>query len=163
MKTGFKIVVTVIVVAALTVAGGSAFFLQNSPENRNPRVTPSPQETATPTQTATALPTPTAEPTITITYHSSALDCGRQCAEITIQNQGYVSFSTNPEKFHINMNGKTYAYSQTYTPQFGDWTNKTMAENASYSGVLIFNTPKSSDPFTINYDDANYNIVYVSN
>ena len=129
-------------------------------------VSASPKETSMPAATEQLPPegaTLSSEPVVTISYHSIRLDCGRQCANITIKNEGYSSFSTNPVKFFVTMGEKQYSYSASFTPTFGNWKNTTIANHATYSGTLIFNTPYTTDPFTISYNDSTYNIAYVPN
>jgi hypothetical protein len=128
-------------------------MMQNSPSDVNPQVS------ATPTQKSS----PNAQPSITISYHSVDLGCGRQCADITITNEGYQTFSTDPALFYIKIGDKNYTYSTAYTPTYGNWKNTSIADHASYSGTIIFNTPRTTDPFSLGYNDASFNITYVHN
>lgn len=158
MKKEIKIAIGFIVVAVLAVSAASIYWMQSGAFNVNPQ--PSATPNATPTPQAQT-PAPSAEPAITISYHSADLGCGRQCADINVTNQGYTSFSTNPEKFFITVNGANYTYSTAFTPQFGNWQNTVVANGATYSGTLVFNNPSTTNPFVIGYNDSTYNIVYI--
>jgi hypothetical protein len=176
MKTKAVLVVVSLVVLAMLGVGGVSVFMVPSDNtfetNSNVSVSPSallsPQiQTSSPSSSNQLNPTPEGtadlEPTITISYHSVSLPCGRQSADITIKNEGYSAFSTDPHKFYITIGDKNYSYSGAFTPTFGNWMTTSILDHATYSGTLIFNTPQTTDSFTLGYDDSTYNIIYVSN
>ena len=164
MKSVLKIAVVFFVLAIVAVAGVSVFSMQKATNSVKPQVsatpTPSPTQTPRPTQQPIQATESPSVPTITISYHCTESPCqGGIFADITIQNQGYSSFSTNPHKFFVNVEGVRYGYSSAYTSTLGDWTNKTITDQETYSGRLVFVTGSNASA-TLSYNDDNYNIVY---
>lgn len=153
MKTSFKAAFAAIAVLVLIVA--AIYLTQPALFNANPQTTATPTAEATPTQT----PTPSSEPTITITYHSVDLGCGRQCADITVKNEGYETFPASLEKFYVTINEKNYTYSIAYQSTWGSWVNTAVSNGASYSGSIVFDSPKTTGSVAFGYNETSFNIV----
>jgi len=169
MKSSLKIGMAILVVAIAAVAGASVFSMQTATNNVKPQVsaTPTPSQTQTPTQTPTATQQPAqvtespSVPTITISYNSHSRNlCGHYIVDISIINQGYSSFTTDPTKFFITAGGQNYAYSASSTKQYGLWTTTDVPNQGSYDGALVFDAPITVTSASLSYNGASYNIVY---
>jgi outer membrane biosynthesis protein TonB len=144
-----------------------------------PTPTPTAAPTPTPTPTPTPSPTPSPTPTATITIQHkgvtySALvdkyglidkpDTGNVwlVVNMTITNNGYSSFNTNPNYFSVTINNIKYNYdSETFS--YGYWnTGIDILNGGSYNGALVFQVPSSATSFALAYDryGMTYNIVY---
>jgi hypothetical protein len=156
MKTTLKAVIAAIVVVVLIVPA-ALYLTQPALFNATPQTTATPEATPVPTPTLT--PAPSTEPTITITYHSVDLGCGRQCADITVRNVGYATFPASLEKFFVTINGKNYTYSVVYQPTWGSWANTAVSNGGSYSGSIVFDSPKTTSSFAFGYNDTAFHIV----
>ena len=163
MKSTAKISIMIIIVVIAAVAVASVFLMKNSTNsNLAVQIAPTLNVTQTPTPTqepaqATAVPS---VPTITMSYHSLQTQCGHYMIDITITNQGYSNFTTDPAKFFVTAGGQKYAYSASFTREYGFWTTANVSNQGSYDGTLIFEAPSTVASASLSYNDANYNIVY---
>jgi uncharacterized protein DUF4352 len=163
MKSTAKISIMILMVAIAAVAVASVFLMKNS-TNSNLAVqtapAPSVTQTPSPTQEPTQVTATPSVPTITISYQSLQTQCGHYMIDITITNQGYSNFTTDPTKFSVTAGGQKYAYSASFTKEYGFWTTTSVSNQGSYDGTLIFEAPSTATSASLSYNDANYNIVY---
>jgi len=165
MKSSLKISIAVLAVAIIAIAGTSVFSMQRATNSVNSQVSATPTNSPTQTPTATQQPAQVTEspsvPTITISYNSQSRNlCGHYTVDISIINQGYSSFTTDPAKFFITAGGQNYAYSASSTKQYGLWASTDVPNQGSYDGVLVFDAPITVTSASLSYNDASYNIVY---
>ena len=137
--------------------------------------TPTPSQTPTPTSTPTLTPTPTPTLAIEISYTSSIKeyiiwelgptlpDSGSTFLEVnmTVENMGYESFSTNLFYFNIIVDNIKYSVDST-TYLTDNWELVDVLDKGIYQGTLIFQIPESATSFTLGYNAffPTYNIIW---
>jgi hypothetical protein len=187
MKT-YAVVIIVVVVVAAVVFGSlfmfGMFLLAIDPSLANsPVATSEPYSFATsipPLPDYTATPSPVSVKHIAITYSISTkqsitwsgssgysydvqADSGKMFVEVkmTITNNGYDSFNTNPYYFNLVANNVKYDHdANTYLVD--DWDTVDILDGGTSQGTLVFQVPTSESSLSLGYERAftTYNVVW---
>jgi hypothetical protein len=163
-----KIIGTILIFAiAIVVIIGAISLLPNL-NNSLSAPTPTPKSTPKPTPK----PTPTASIRIYYGFLTSEkiygdiidveADSGKVFLKVimTISNDGYVSFNTNPNYFYVTVNNVKYGYDvATFTQD--DWETVDVLNDGRFSGTLVFQVPSYATSYTLSYQAwETYNNIY---
>ena len=89
-------------------------------------------------------------------------DSGKVFLEVnmTIKNNGYSSFDTNPLYFYVVASNVTYSFDEATFLVSGETVDVLRGE--TFKGALIFQVPKSDNSFTLGFERpfTNYTIVW---
>jgi hypothetical protein len=149
-----------------------------------PTITPSPMVTPTPTSTPIVTATPTATPTptksVAISYtmvtkqsfvwmgfsgtsYVQQADSGKVFLEVnmTIKNNGYDSFNTNPYYFNAVADNIKYSV-DGYTYYVDNWDTVDVLNGGTFRGTLLFQIPESARSYVVGYEAflTNYNLIW---
>lgn len=90
-------------------------------------------------------------------------DSGRDflILNITIDNNGYDSFETNPWWFHVIVENIEYDFDY-HLVLLEDWETVDVLDGESFQGTLMFQIPESASSFSLVYESAfsEYDIVW---
>ncbi len=91
-------------------------------------------------------------------------DSGKVFLEVnmTIKNNGYDSFSTNPFYFYAIADNVKYDY-DGITYSVDNWDTVDVLNGGTFNGVLIFQIPSTAKSVTIGYESwswLDYNIIW---
>ena len=186
MKTStiIAICVAIVIVTVVLASATVLYVLTNQKQSTStttpqPTISPTPQPSTIPTPSPSPSPSPSPEPTRRITISHSMVrkqsivsesygsyviqpDSGKVFLEVnmTINNNGYDSFSTNPFDFYAVADNVKYDY---YIA--GNWDMVDILDGGTFKGTLVFQIPESTSSFTLGYDGyvdflTKYNIVW---
>ena len=80
---------------------------------------------------------------------------------MTIENNGYESFSTNQYWFHVIVEDIEYDFDY-HLVLLEDWMTVDVLDGETFQGILMFQIPESASSFTLVYESAfsKYKIVW---
>ncbi|UCC57593.1 MAG: DUF4352 domain-containing protein [Candidatus Bathyarchaeum sp.] len=81
--------------------------------------------------------------------------------DMTIDNNGYESFSTNQYWFHVIVEDIEYDFDY-HSVLLEDWMTVDVLDGETFQGILMFQIPESASSFTLVYESAfsEYKIVW---
>ncbi len=92
-------------------------------------------------------------------------DSGRDflTVEMTIKNNGYDRFNTNPYWFSVTVGDIEYRFDY-HLVLMKNWETTDVLDGETFQGTIVFQIPESAESFTLGYDDesdlAEYKIVW---
>lgn len=163
-KSAIAILIAIVIIILFVFSLSRMFQFTTNPSPSNPSaVTPSPTPTGNIAISYSGLTKQS------ITWEGSSgysydekPNSGRVFLEVTmtVKNNGYVSFNTNPNYFYVTVDQIKYSYDAS-TFLLDKWETVDVLDGGTFTGTLVFQIPSTATSFGIGYDAwSYYNIVW---
>lgn len=169
-----NLIVVFVVLAFLVLIIVISSTFANQPNN-----SPNPTVPITPTATTPVTPSKNIAISYTITTmqsfpynigsysYTQEADAGKIFVKVsmTIKNNGYSTFNTNPSNFALTTNNVKYTYdANTYS--LNQWETVDVLNDGTYTGTLLYQVPSDSSSITMSCTEidystfTNYNVIW---